>query len=163
ALDDLLRGQTLGDRQVVLDHLALDDDPHHIAKARLFGEHILAGLQILARLAQPNAAYEHPGLVDHALFVKQFGDVAAAEPPLDADGLVALEGTGRVEALTADREHEAGGEGYDQHQGEDRAADDDDRVTRTRGWTIGFGHALGLQRGTRTTGRDPLRVNCTGI
>ena len=44
-LDDLLAGQPLGQRDLVLDRLALDERIEHLPHGRILAELILAGLQ----------------------------------------------------------------------------------------------------------------------
>ena len=65
-LHGLVRGQTLGDGESVLHHLAFDDGVDHVAQARLLGELVFAVFDLVACLHDQPGGDEQIGLVDHA-------------------------------------------------------------------------------------------------
>ena len=108
--DDLLGGQPLRDGERVLHHLAFDDGVDHVGEAGMLGELVFAVLEVAARLEHHHAADEHPGLIDHAFALQQFGDIADAEAARNIDHLVLGQRAGRLEALLAEIKRGADGD-----------------------------------------------------
>ena len=131
-LHDLVRGQTLGDGEGVLHHLAFDDGVDHVAQAGVPGEAVLAVFQFVLRLEHQRAGDEQPGLVDDAFAHQQIGGVADAAAR-DVDDLVLGERARQIETLLAEHEGDAADHGDQEDDGEQRVAGDDDRVARALG------------------------------
>ena len=89
--DDLLGRQALGNRDLVLHHLAVDDRLHHILDARVLGEKIFASLEVRARLEREHTADEDERMrVHHPFALKQIRDLHHAGARRDDDNLVLL-------------------------------------------------------------------------
>ena len=149
---DLLGGQAFGNGELVLHHLAFDDRLDDVADAGVLLEQIFAGLESAARLQRQHAADEdQPVLVDHAFGLEQVGDVHHAGARRDGDDLVLLQRSGRFEPALAEHDRAAADQQRQNEQGEDRIADDDQRVARAPRRLVGIGrplrqrHVLGLQ------------------
>ena len=66
-LNHLLRGQSFGDREVMLKYLAFDQRVDHFPKTCLFLELVLARLQLAPVFRDQDVAEEYPFLIDHTL------------------------------------------------------------------------------------------------
>ena len=80
ARDDLLGSHTLGHRESMLHHLALDDGLDDIGNAGLFGELVFAVLKLAPRLEHDHATHKNIGLIYYAFPLQQVGDVAMPSP-----------------------------------------------------------------------------------
>src|SRR5262249_42096930 len=153
--DDVLRCQALRNRDLVLDHLSFDDGLDHIPHARLLGEKIFARLEVGARLEREHAADEDQTMhVDHAFAREELGDVHDAGAARDADDLLLLQGTRRLQPGLANHDRSTDNDQDEDQRGEDGVADDDQRIARTPRRTRGQWHVIGLERGARAARRD---------
>ena len=99
---DLLRRQSFGDRDRVLDHFALDDGADDVAQAGALLERIFARFQFGACLHRQHRADERPTVVvDHALALQHVGDIGHSGPRRNVDDLVLLQRTRRFQLLSA--------------------------------------------------------------
>ncbi len=139
-------------------HPAVDDGGDDVAQARVRLELILAGLEVLARLEDENAADEHPRLLDDAFTGEHVGDIANAGAVRNVDDAVGRQRARRVEALLADHQADAGGDRRQHEQADDRVADDHERIACAFGAACRHFDLIGLQRGARTARRYALRI-----
>ena len=154
--DDLLGRQAFRNGQLMLHHLAVDDGLDHVADAGMLLEEIFAGLQSAARFECEHSAREnHAMLVDHAFVLKQVGDVHHPRTRRDGDDLVLQQRPRRFETALAEHDRAAARQQCQNEQGENRIADDDQRVARTPRRSLRDcgarwqRHVLGLERGAR--------------
>ena len=73
ARDDLLRGQSLRNRELMRHHATFDDGRHDVAQAGMGLELVFAGFEVVARLEREHAADKDPGLVDNAVAHQHIG------------------------------------------------------------------------------------------
>ena len=122
SLHDLVAGQALGQRDLVLDRLALDQRVKNVAHGRVFTELVLAGLQAplpLEILEVEDAGHENAPVGDNALLFETLGGGAPAfalwngedgrggeRPRLVELDLDPIEGTGREARQQKDKGHE---------------------------------------------------------
>src|SRR5262249_14443437 len=161
--DDLLRGQALRDGDLMLDHLPFDQSVDDVVQACLPAKHVLAVFELVTRLERDHPAHEHPGLVDDALALQELGDVLDAEPARDVDDAVAIEGTGRFEALLAGSKRKAADDGHQHEDRQNGVADDDDGMAGTAGASERLENAFGLERSARTARGDTRSATIPGL
>jgi hypothetical protein len=129
---DLFRGQALGDRELVLDHLAFDQRFGDVAGARALVELVFAEFQIrAARLHRHRSGDEDPRIADHAFALEQLADIANAKTARNVDDLVLGQRARLFETLVGPIGGESDDDGEQQHDREDRIADDHDGMTGT--------------------------------
>ena len=150
ARDDLFGGQALRNGQLVLHHLAFDDRLDHVAHAGMLLKQVFAGLESAARLEREHAAdKDDPVLVNDAFALEQIGDVHHAGAGRDGDDLVFRQRPRRLEPALAEDDDPAADQQRQNKQGEDRIADDDQRIARA-------------PRGAFVAGGRPARFQAAG-
>ena len=83
SLDDLLAGQPLGKRDLVVDRPALDQGVEHLAHAGILAELVLARLQraLAPQIGEiDDARHEQAAIGDHLVVLEALGDAAHSLP-----------------------------------------------------------------------------------
>jgi len=159
----LFGSQPLGNGDGMLHHLALDDGADDIAKAGVLLERIFTGLQIRPGPQRKHAADKGPAVVvDHSLALQDVGDVGHAGTRRNVDHLVLLQRSRRFDLLLAVDVEAAAADHGNQDDGEYRVTGDHQRIAGPIGTLRRRRDLLGLQRGTRTPGRNgrPFTHRC---
>src|SRR6185437_1382774 len=117
--NDLLGGQSFGNRHGMLYHLAVDHGADDVAQAGVLLKRVFAGLEFGARLQCKHSTDERPAVVvDHAVLLQDVGDVGHSRARWNDDDLVLLQRAGSLELLLAVEVGAASADHQDQHNGD---------------------------------------------